>query len=56
MAILSKNTKIGNKKPLLIADNIKSKNIDLNDYTSEGVYIFKDLGLHLPISVANLQA
>lgn len=43
MAILSKNTKIGNKKPLLIADNIKSKNIDLNDYTSEGVYIFKDL-------------
>lgn len=43
MAILSKNTKIGNKKPLLIADNIKSKNIDLNDYTSEGIYIFKDL-------------
>ena len=34
MAILSKNTKIGNKKPLLIADNIKYKNIDLNDYTS----------------------
>ena len=30
--------------------------IDLNDYTAEGVYIFKDLGLHLPISVANLQA
>ena len=40
MAILSKNTKIGNKKPLLIADNIKSKNIDLNVYTSEVVYIF----------------
>ena len=40
---ISKNTKIGNKKPLLIADNIKSKNIDLNDYTSEGIYIFKDL-------------
>ena len=43
MAILSKNTKIGNKKPLLIADNIKSKNIDLNDYTSEGNYIFNNL-------------
>lgn len=43
MAILSKNTKIGNKKPLLIANNILSKDIDLNTYVNEGIYLFNKL-------------
>lgn len=43
MAILSKNTKIGNKKPLLIANNILSKDIDLNTYVNEGIYLFNNL-------------
>ena len=42
MSILSKNTTIGGKKPLLIL-NSKNKDIDLNTYQSEGIYIFNNL-------------
>ena len=43
MAILSKNTLIGGKKPLLLDNTISSKSINLNDYTIEGHYIFNNL-------------
>lgn len=43
MAILSKNTLIGGKKPLLLDNTISSKSINLNDYTTEGHYIFNNL-------------
>ena len=42
MAILSKDTKIGNKKPLLL-DTISNVAVDLNDYVIEGFYIFNNV-------------
>ena len=42
MAILSKDTKIGNKKPLLL-DTISNVAVDLNDYVIEGFYTFNNV-------------
>ena len=43
MALLSRNTKIDDKKPLLVSYKISSKHINLNTYINEGIYLFKDL-------------